>query len=205
MTGGFSMNRRGFTLIEVMVTIAIMAGLIAVGAPRLLKKEGSIKDVARNVTVLVKEIRNRARLFNATYRLVIRMDEGNHAYWVEKGNGPVLIDPEKLKKELEDQKNKKEKPEEGAPPPLFQADKSIIKTEKKLPPNLKFTQVETINMTEPITSGLAYIHFFPEGMLESSAIQISDGRNHTWTLVFNPLTGQADIIEKAVSLKNVEH
>jgi general secretion pathway protein H len=80
----------------------------------------------------------------------------------------------------------------------------MTKTEKKLPPNLKFSQVETINMTEPITSGLAYIHFFPEGMMEASAIQISDNKNGTWTLVFNPLTGQADIIEKAATLKNLE-
>jgi general secretion pathway protein H len=195
------MNKRGFTLIEVMVTIAIMAALIAVGAPKMFNKEGNIKTVARNVTVMVKEVRNHARLFNATYRLVIRMEDGNNAYWVERGNGPVLVDPVKLKHDLE---NPKEKSEEGAPPPAFQIDKTMTKTEKKLPPNLKFAQVETINMPEPITSGLAYIHFFPEGMMEASTIQISDNKNGTWTLVFNPLTGQADIIEKAATLKNLE-
>lgn len=195
------MNRRGFTLIEVMITIAILAGLVAIGAPKMFRKDGNIKTVARNITVMVKEIRNHARLFNATYRLVIRMEDGNNAYWVERGNGPVLIDPAKLQHDLE---NPKEKPEEGAPPPAFQIDKTMTKTEKKLPPNLKFSQVETINMTSPITSGLAYIHFFPEGMMEASTIQISDNKNGTWTLVFNPLTGQADIIEKAATLKNLE-
>jgi general secretion pathway protein H len=196
------MNKKGFTLIEVMIVIAIIAGLIAVGAPRLLKKDANMKTTARQLTVLVKEIRNHAKLFNSTYRLVIRMDEGQESYWVEKGNGPQLLDPEKIAKEIE-KKNKKEKPEEDAPPPLFQIDKSLSKKEKDLPKALHFAQVETTNLSAPITSGIAYIHFFPQGIMEAAAIQLTDKKN-TWTLVFNPLTGQADIIEKAVNLKDLD-
>lgn len=195
------MNKRGFTLIEVMIVIAIIAGLIAVGAPRLLKKDANMKTVARQLTVLVKEIRNQAKLFNSTYRLVIRIEQGHESYWVEKSNGPALIDTEKLKEEYEG-KNKSDTKDKDAPPPLFQIDKRLSKKEKTLPSNLHFAQVETINMSQPVTSGLAYIHFFPEGLLEASAIQITDNKN-TWTLVFNPLTGQADIVEKATNLKDI--
>ncbi len=195
------MNKRGFTLIEVMIVIAIIAGLIAVGAPRLLKKDTNIKTVARQLTVLVKEVRNQAKLFNSTYRIVIRMEQGQESWWVEKASGPTLIDPEKLKEDYEG-KSKKDDKDKDAPPPLFQIDKRLSKKEKTLPPNLHFKQVETINMSQPVTSGLAYIHFFPEGLLEASAIQITDNKN-TWTLVFNPLTGQADIVEKETSLKDI--
>jgi general secretion pathway protein H len=191
----------GFTLIEVMVTIGILAALVAVGAPKLFRKDGNLKTAARGVIVVVKEIRNRARLFNSTYRLAVRLDKGEQSYWIEKGNGPVLVDPAKLKEQFE---NRDRKAEEGAPPPLFQMDKTMLKEPKKLPPNLKFSQVETSNMPEPMTEGVAYIHFFPQGMLEPSTIQISDNRNNTWTLVFNPLTGQTDIIEKAVPLKSIQ-
>lgn len=195
------MNKRGFTLIEVMIVLAIMAGLIAVGAPRLLKKDTNIKTTARQLTVLVKEIRNQAKLFNSTYRLVLRIEPGQESYWVERASGVALIDKEKLAEEMEG-KNKDKKPEEGAPPPLFQIDKRVLKKERTLPSNLHFSQVETVNMSQPVTSGIAYIHFFPEGLMEASAIQISDKKN-TWTLVFNPLTGQADIVEKAVNLKDL--
>jgi general secretion pathway protein H len=194
------MNKRGFTLIEVMIVIAIIAGLIAVGAPRLLKKDTNIKTVARQLTVLVKEIRNQAKLFNSTYRLVIRMEQGQESWWVEKASGPTLIDTEKLKEDYEGKGKKSD--DKDAPPPLFQIDKRLSKKEKTLPSNLHFKQVETINMSQPVTSGLAYIHFFPEGLLEASAIQITDNKN-TWTLVFNPLTGQADIVEKETSLKDI--
>lgn len=194
------MNKRGFTLIEVMIVIAIIAGLIAVGAPRLLKKDTNIKTVARQITVLVKEVRNQAKLFNSTYRIVIRMEPGQESWWVEKSSGPTLIDPEKLKEDYEGKGKKSD--DKDAPPPLFQIDKRLSKKEKTLPSNLHFKQVETINMSQPVTSGLAYIHFFPEGLLEASAIQITDNKN-TWTLVFNPLTGQADIVEKETSLKDI--
>jgi general secretion pathway protein H len=193
------MKRNGFTLIEVMIVIAIIAGMIAIGAPRLLKKNANMKTTARQLTVLVKEVRNRAKLFNSTYRLVIRMEKGNESYWVEKGNGIQLIDPEAITKERE---NKDHKKEENAPPPLFSLDKAMMKKERTLPTNLHFVQVETANMSQAVSEGIAYIHFFPQGMMEASGIQITDQKN-TYTLVFNPLTGQADIIEKAVNLKDL--
>lgn len=196
------MNRRGFTLIEVMIVLALVGALIAYGAPRLFKKQNNVKTVARHFLVLSREIRNKARLSNSTYRLVIDMDEKTPKYWVERANGPQTVDIDAMEKEREEGKNKDKK--EDAPPPLFQIDKSLTKKEQTLPDGLRFGQVETVNTKSPLTSGTAYIHFFPEGFVEASAIQITDGNKLTWTLVFNPLTGQADIIEKAQSLKDIQ-
>lgn len=192
-------SKRGFTLIEIMVVLGIIAALITVAAPRIMKKDPNIKSVARNFIVLSKEIRNKARLTNSTYRLALNLDPKDSKYWIERASGPQPIDPDAYEKE-------KEKKEDGedAPPPLFQMDKSLIKKEKTLPSGLYFGSVETVNMRSPITSGTAYIHFFPEGFVEAAAVQITDGNKLTWTLVFNPLTGQADIIEKAQSLKDTQ-
>lgn len=192
------MSQRGFTLIEIMIVLAIIATLIVVGAPRLVRKDGNIKSVARQFIVMSKEIRNKARLTNSTYRLVIDMDDKGNQYWVERANGPQAVDPEAY------EKAKDEKKEEDAPPPLFQRDKSILKKEQTLPGGLRFGSVETTNTKAPITSGIAYVHFFAEGFVEAAAVQITNGNNLTWTLVFNPLTGQADIIEKAQSLKDIQ-
>ena len=95
-------SQRGFTLIEIMIVLAIMAALITVGAPRLLKNnEGNIKAVARNFIVLSKELRNKARLTNSTYRLAISMEADEPKYWVERANGPQAVDPEAYEKEKE--------------------------------------------------------------------------------------------------------
>ncbi|WII71932.1 type II secretion system protein [Bdellovibrio sp. 22V] len=192
------MSQKGFTLIEIMIVLAIMGALIAIGVPRLMNKEENVKTVARHLLVLSKEIRNKARLTNSTYRLVIDMDPQEPKYWVEKASGPQKIDPELYEKEKEEEKG------EDAPPPLFQLDKSLTKKEKVLPGKLRFISVETVNMKAPMTDGIAYIHFFPEGFVEAAAVQIQMANNSIWTLVFNPLTGQADIIEKAQSLKDIQ-
>lgn len=194
------MKQRGFTLIEVMIVLALVGALIGYGAPRLFKKQNNIKSVARHFLVLSREIRNKARLSNSTYRLVIQMETKNEKYWVEKANGPKPIDPEAAEKERENQNKDKE----NAPPPLFQKDKTLSKGEQSLPDGLHFGQVETVNSKSPISTGTAYIHFFPEGFVEAAAIQITDGNKLTWTLVFNPLTGQADIVEKELSLKDTK-
>ncbi|NUN05012.1 MAG: prepilin-type N-terminal cleavage/methylation domain-containing protein [Bdellovibrio sp.] len=193
-------SQKGFTLIEIMIVLAILAAVLVVGAPKLFKPNTNIKTVARQIITLSKETRNKARLTNSTYRIVINMDPENEKYWVERANGPQPIDPDAYEKAQEKESEKKE----DAPPPLFQMDKSLTKGEQSLPKGLRFGSVETINMKAPITSGVAYIHFFPEGFVEASAVQITNGNNLTWTLVFNPLTGQADIIEKASSLKDIQ-
>ncbi len=188
-------SNRGFTLIEVMIVLALLAALIAFAAPRVFRTQNNIKAVSRNFIVLSREVRNKARLSNSTYRIVFKITDEESSYWVERASGPRAIDPEEAEREEDD---------EDASPPAFQIDKSLTKKEKVLPGDLRFAAIETINMSSPVTSGTAYIHFFPEGFVEAAAVQITNGKSLTWTLVFNPVTGQADIIEQARALKEIQ-
>lgn len=163
-----------------------------------MRPQDNLKSIARKLVVTSKEVRNRARLNNSTYRLAFKIEDNSSSYWVERASGPQLIDPnadEEDPKDNEDPENKK--------PPLFQKDESLVK-EKPLASGLRFVHIETINMKSPVTSGLAYIHYSPEGFVEASVIQIANSKNQIWTLVINPLTGQADIVEEAKSLKDLQ-
>lgn len=196
-----SKGRGGFTLVEILVVLGILAVAITVAAPKLLNRSPNVKAVARQFLVLGKEARNRARLSNSTVRLAIDMDPKAPKYWIEKSNGPKLIltaEEADREREREEKKSKEDKT-----PPQWQVDTVLTKEKMPLPGGLYFGSVETLNMKQPQTEGVAYIHFFPEGLMEAAALQITDRKNMTWTLVYNPLTGQADVVEQAKSLKDV--
>ncbi len=190
-------NSSGFTLVEMMVVLGIMAAIIALGLGRIRKRDNDIKKVARQFYVLGKELRNQARLKGSTYRLMIRLDEGAQSYWVESAQGfKARLTPDEVK-DLEDL-NEEERPRE-----VFAKDGDVLKKEKELPDGLFFKSVESLD-SDPMTSGTATIYFFPNGFVETTALQITDRKKLTWTLIYQPLTGQADIVTEARGLRDAK-
>lgn len=178
----------------------IIGGILAASLSRMsFGKKQNNSTVFREIVISVKEVRNRAKLYGTTYRLVFKIDEKQGSYWLEKSTSPTLIDKEFLARQRE-QGNKEQ---EGAPQSPFQVDSSYSKKEKELPSGYTFKQLESGPQDAVFTEGMAYIHFFPTGMVEPVALQVQDPKKNIWTLVFNPLTGQADIIDGAKSLKDL--
>ena len=191
------LRRAGFTLFEIMIVMVILGGLMAVGLGRMGKTQKNVKTVMREMSVMGKEIRHRARLKSQTYRLVLEMPEkGTHRYWVETAPGVVLAstDPKKKKSDSDKEKEKSSSP--------FKKDDNIIKKEKELPNGIFFKQVDSIYSESPVTEGIAYVHFSPTGLVEEAGIQVTDKKNLIWTLIFNPLTGQSDVVEEAYNIRD---
>ena len=114
-------NNKGFTLIEIMVVLGIVAAIIGLGLGRVRKRDNDIKKVAREFYVLGKEIRNKARLKNNTFRLMIRLDEGQQSYWVEAAQGF------KARLSKEETENREKLREEERPKEAFDKDDSVLK------------------------------------------------------------------------------
>src|SRR3712207_3526225 len=90
---------KGFTLIEVMIVIAIIAGTITLAMPYINNRNAQTKAFVREMTVLSRELHTRAKLNGAAYRLVIELPEPGRSpedtppgkYWVEKSNSKVVL------------------------------------------------------------------------------------------------------------------
>lgn len=187
----------GFTLIEILIVLGILAAVMALGINRIRKNENTVKTTLRELSVLSREIRNHARLTQSTMRLMIEISPTASKYWVEKGTAISLRDPkEEFQTDEEKANNSDEKKK-----PAFALYKKLSKKQKTLGKGVSFTSLEVLNM-EPVTEGLTAIYYSAEGYVEASVLQISDGKN-IWSLVINPLTGFVDIATEARSLKDI--
>ena len=96
MTSG--QKSRGFTLLEIMIVLAIVAGIVVLAMPYIGNRNSQIKRSLRELTVMSREIHNRSKLQGVVYRLVIDMgnpllsgeSEPEQSFWVEKSNGKVV-------------------------------------------------------------------------------------------------------------------
>lgn len=209
---GRTVEERGFTLLEVIITIGIMVSLVAFVAPKLGGRNQQIKAVVRKIGVLSREIRNQSKLQNATYRLVIDMNSQNedgangktepkYSYWVEKSPGTVIGD----QAEEEEKAKEKAKDDKDAPPApdSFTVDSRLMKKPEELPTDMKFDRVEIASSKDAFTEGRVYIYYLPQGYVEESIIQLSYGDKIKWTVAIRPLTGRADVYQDHFGLKDV--
>lgn len=58
---------------------------------------------------------------------------------------------------------------------------------------VRFARVMTAHLEEPAEDGIAYIYFFPQGHAEPAIVQLRDGHEGDYSVVLNPLTGQAKV------------
>lgn len=197
----FIRNDKAFSLLEIAVVLSIIGAIIALAAPRLFDRKSETRRVFRDFIVAGKDIKSRAKMTGNTYRLAFDLNEKSQSWWVEKSTRVTVLDKAAIEKAQ--QAEKSELKDSEAPPPDFQLDPAFFKSKQRMPDGFKFKQIESGTVDFIYTEGMGYIHFFPQGLIETSAIQIEDPKKNVWTLVFNPLTGQTDVIPEAKQLKDL--
>jgi prepilin-type N-terminal cleavage/methylation domain-containing protein len=195
----YKFGRSGFTLIEILIVLGLVAFLSTIAIPRFESTNSKLRREVRNITVLMKRLHHLARLNRQTYRLVIDFPENDeHKYWVESSSKKVFFNKEKEDDEKRMSKGEKEKKQIASG---FTLDTSLTKKPHAMPTHIFFESVELASRNEVITSGRAYIHFLPQGLAEESAVMLTDKAELHWTIVLNPLTGQGDIVDGKTTLK----
>lgn len=186
-----------------MVVISIIAGVLVIGVPKMFSSSDAMRGSIRKIAVLTRDIRNNSRLYNVTTRLVLNVAPDKvGTYTVESSPGIVLMRTQLQEDELE--KLTSSQADESKKKADFSAESRVLKKSVTLPKGLRFLDVEKTGRDDVITSGPAYINFYPSGLSEEAAIHMGDGKTLNWTVVINPLTGRADVYEKRITLKELK-
>jgi general secretion pathway protein H len=233
----------GFTLIEIMVVLAIAGLIMGLGARGLSSLSRS--DLRADTTHLAGAMRflfDRASTTGKTHRLVFDLEGGR--YWAEVTDDKFYVPheaetPEETRrreaaeaKEEEERHAAEDKASSAAsdmfgsssssssaglptdssfdPAKLdvgefrpkrarFAAFKEMALKPVKLSKHAVLRSVYTPRSTEPVTSGRAYLYFFPLGQTEAAIIELSDPEGEVvYSLVAHPITGRVRVYNKDV-------
>jgi general secretion pathway protein H len=232
---------QGFTIIEVMVAMMVIALIATIGVKgfRTVTK-GSLREGSSHMAGAIRFLFDRASITGKYHRLVIDLSEGK--YWAEvsddKFYAPNQAETEAERQKREDKeanqdeqdRKRKEKQQmlygNGASSSgmfsTYSASSSFDMSkldvgefhpkrarfaafkETALKPvslgKLKIKSFYTPRMTDPVTSGRAYLYFYPLGQTEPAIITLTDASGESvYSLVVHPITGRVRIYSQEVS------
>ncbi len=161
-------GRDGFTLVEILVVLAIVAVMAGMVVPRLPDITASrLNATARKLGGTISYLYDRAAGMQVTLRLTLDLKDGKWGVWLLDAEG------------------------EFVPTTLAFA------RETNLPSGIAITGVTTLTRGA-ISSGEAYIHFFPGGQAEKATIHLANDAGDAMTLFVHPLTGKVALQKGAL-------
>jgi general secretion pathway protein H len=226
-------SQHGFTLIEIIVVIAILAlvaGLGVSGVRRLAMSD--LRNSSAQMSGAIRYLFDRASTTGKVHRLVIDMNDGK--YWAEVSDDKFYVPHEaesetelrrREEKEVEEDEEKRRKEEErarddqarGTSTASSSFDLSKLEIGDFKPRRARFAafsslalkpvsvkkakirSVYTPRVTDALTTGRAYIYFFPLGQTEPAIVTLSDPKESAfYSLVVHPITGRVRIYNEEI-------
>ena len=187
------MNNKGFTLIEILIVIVLVALLSAVAIPTFSRIfTVTIEEFNSEFSGILREARDRALLRGSVVRVQINIDD--QWYSVAEGPNSLLLPSEaELEKKSRDSKPADDKEKKSDP---FRPLKEIISSKdgtKKIPSGLKISEIISPRFKRPSTEGLVDIYFFPHGVSEPIIFHVEDQEKNQSSITLNPITGKTKL------------
>jgi len=187
--------KTGFTLIEILIVLAIIAMVIAMGLPAIQRVTNQkVNSTARKFVGLVRTIRNDAILLNNVHRLAIDFEK--KAWWVEAQREFKLL--EQMPDAAPPKKKKSGKPEQEPPPNFLLVDKYSAKP-VPLPEGVNIEGV--LKEKEGLKKeGTVYINFFPSGLNDYAILYLmrEGAQAINFSVVIRPTLGRVEIYNEVI-------
>lgn len=193
-------RNKGFTLIELIIVIGLIA--MAMGITVAARSNTETIQMRRQSARLMASIRyayNQAATLNTTFRIVFDLTE--QAYWLEESTTEFLLQSDEKKK---NEKDKIKEEEAQATTPAFGDSNDKVFKKVKFKKKIKIRDVFVTHQEGLVTTGKAYLYFFPTGLTESAIIHLSDQEEeYNFSILINPITGHSKIKSEYIDYKDV--
>lgn len=191
----FFNTNKAFSLLEVMIVLAILASIVTLAIPQISSQNYSRKGFFRKLIALDKQLRSLAQLQNRTYRINFNIkkvgEKTQTFFWVDYSNSAETITASKDNST----KNKVISNSE------WTMAKKIFKKKKPLPHLLEILSIELEGFKKALNSGLISIYFFPEGLAQRAVIHFSGKKKQEWSFIINPFISKNSLLSENISFK----
>ncbi len=229
-----SVIQRGFTLIEMVIAILIVAMITGAALPMVNRLTNvNQKAAAQKIVGNIKYLYDRAVLERVYIRLVFDLDQ--NIYWSESTKDPFFLTQTPLTVEEgavvieEEEEEEEEEQELGDLLSLdmdtakwqgwadfaekfrqkkaeFSTYKTELSSRTTLPAGVRIWKVQTSGVEEAVDNGQIFVHFFPNGFMERTAIWVAmedeledetlyADEREIYTILTEPLTGRSTIYD----------
>ncbi|MBI2336864.1 MAG: prepilin-type N-terminal cleavage/methylation domain-containing protein [Deltaproteobacteria bacterium] len=205
-------NNQGLTLIEIMVVIALVATIMALGVTVITDvSDSDLKEASSRLSGTLKYVFNEAAIQKKYYRIVIDLD--SQQYYAEARTSPFLIS---INQEVKaPTKKPEEKPEATSEPEelmqqpegddFAKVEEYLIEPQQLSDP-VKIVDVFVGHLAQKATTGKVEIYFFPHGWTEPTVINLTNGEeDNYYSIIVNPATGKAEIKNEYTEANITDH
>jgi general secretion pathway protein H len=231
-------RERGFTLIEIIIVLAIVGLIMSLGVSGLRSiARSDLRADATHLSGAMRFLFDRASTTGKTHRLVLDLEGGR--YWAEVSDDKFFVprdaeSPEAARRRedseaQEDVERRAAEEKSAKSAALGSGSSSSLPTDSSYDPakldvgefkpkrarfaafkemalkpvtlnkRVVLRSVYTPRGTEPVTTGRAYIYFFPLGQTEPAIVTLSDPAGEAvYSLVAHPITGRVRIYNQEV-------
>jgi general secretion pathway protein H len=194
-------HSRGFTLVELMIAVAVLAVLAAAVVPAVSSLSGAdARKAAGELSGSLRYLFDTAALRHATCRMVLDLDARTYGAECAPKLVGVARPDAKDAKPLDEEELKRRFPDEEDADrrrllagTRFGAFTDSLLRKRELPGRTALKEVRVEGRREPVTEGQAYVHFFPGGQGERAFIEVVDGAA-VYTVVVEPFTGRTRVV-----------
>lgn len=222
----YKLKEGGFTLFELLVVIAIIALMTGIIVSKFDDWfDVNIKRTTKKLGGTVRYLHDKASTENLYIRLILDFEK--NSYWVEATTEQFLLMTkdvaEEVAKEAEEEpaeeeaekgeaaategeetgeaEEKSEAVEKYRTPEFGAVDEFLLKP-VVLPDGVFIKDVYTSHDQGPVSSGQAFIYFFPNGFIEPAVINLRNEEDTlNYSIKINPLTGTTYLSDQYKTLE----